>query len=298
MNKNFSRRDALKSIAIGSGVLSIGGVASSFAAMNYIDNKTFLNKPKNNIKHSVCRWCFQDIPLDKFAKTCASMGIQAIDLLKPSEWKTVEEYGLVCSMATDDFASIENGFNEPENHSNLQEKYRGLINKASRHNIKNVIVFSGNRRGMDEETGIKNCAKGLKPLLKYAKKKNVTLVMELLNSKVDHPDYMADHTAWGVALAKEIQADNFKLLFDIYHMQVMEGDIIASIKKNYNYIGHYHTAGVPGRNEIDDTQELFYPAIMKAIVDTGFTGYVAQEFIPTNPDEILSLRKAIEICDV
>ena len=298
MNKIFSRRDALKSIAIGSGILSIGGVASSFAAMNYIDNKTFLNKPKNNIKHSVCRWCFQDIPLDKFAKTCASMGIQAIDLLKPSEWEVVEKYGLECSLATDEFASIENGFNEPENHSHLQEKYRELIDKAATHNIKNVIVFSGNRRGMDEKTGIKNCKKGLMPLLKYAEKKNVTLVMELLNSKVDHPDYMADHTKWGVGLAKEMQASNFKLLYDIYHMQVMEGDIIANIKKYHNYIGHYHTAGVPGRNEIDETQELFYPAIMKAIVDTGFAGYVAQEFIPTGPDHILSLRKAIEICDV
>jgi len=298
MSKKFSRRDALKGIAIGSGVLSIGGVASSFAAMNYIDNSTFLTNKKNNINHSVCRWCFQDIPLEEFAQKCSNMGIKAIDLLKPLEWETVEKYGLVCSMATDDFANIKHGFNEPKNHSELQEKYRGLIDKASKHNIKNVIVFSGNRHGMDEETGIKNCAKGLKPLLNYAKEKNVTLVMELLNSKVDHPDYMADHTEWGVALAEEMGVENFKLLFDIYHMQVMEGDIIASIKKHHKHINHYHTAGVPGRNEIGDTQELFYPAIMKAIVETGFKGFVAQEFIPTSPDEIRSLRKAIEICDV
>ena len=294
MDKKFTRRNALKSIAIGSGILSLGGVASSFAAMKYIDNNSLPNRKKNNVKHSVCRWCFQNIPLDEFAKTCASMGIQAIDLLKPSEWDTVEKYGLVCSMATDDFASIENGFNEPKNHKDLQEKYKGLIDKASKHNIKNVIVFSGNRRGMDEKTGIKNCSKGLKPLLKYAKKKNVNLVMELLNSKVNHPD----HTEWGVALAEEMGADNFKLLYDIYHMQVMEGDIIATIKKHHKHINHYHTAGVPGRNEIGDTQELFYPAIMKAIVETGFEGFVAQEFIPTNSDEISSLKKAIEICDV
>ncbi|PRX46405.1 hydroxypyruvate isomerase family protein [Salegentibacter salegens] len=298
MDKKFTRRNALKSIAIGSGILSLGGVASSFAAMNYIDNNTLPNRKKNNIKHSVCRWCFQDIPLDEFAKTCANMGIQAIDLLKPSEWDTVEKYGLVCSMATDDFANIENGFNEPKNHKDLQERYKGLIDKAAKHNIKNVIVFSGNRRGMDEQTGIKNCSRGLKPLLKYAKKKNITLVMELLNSKVNHPDYMADHTEWGVALAVEMGVENFKLLYDIYHMQVMEGDIIATIKKHHKHINHYHTAGVPGRNEIDDSQELFYPAIMKAIVETGFEGFVAQEFIPTNPDEIASLKKAIEICDV
>jgi hydroxypyruvate isomerase len=298
MKTKFSRRDALKSIAIGSGILSIGSVASSFAAMNYIDNNTLPSSKKNNIKHSVCRWCFQDIPLDEFAKSCANMGIQAIDLLKPSEWETVEKYGLICSMATDDFADIENGFNEPKNHKNLQDKYKGLIDKVSENNIKNVIVFSGNRRGMDEKTGIKNCSKGLKPLLKYAKKKNVNLVMELLNSKVNHPNYMADHSEWGVALAEEMGADNFKLLYDIYHMQVMEGDIIATIKKHHKHINHYHTAGVPGRNEIDDSQELFYPAIMKAILETGFDGFVAQEFIPTNSDGMESLKKAIEICDV
>jgi len=298
MNKKFSRRDALKSIAIGSGILSIGSVATSFAAMNYIDENIIPSRQNNNINHSVCRWCFQDIPLEKFARSCANIGIQAIDLLKPTEWETVEKYGLVCSLATDDFADIENGFNEPKTHKELQEKYKGLIDKASEHKIKSVIVFSGNRRGMDENTGITNCVKGLEPLLNYAKKKNVTLVMELLNSKIDHPDYMADHTEWGVALAEEMGADNFKLLYDIYHMQVMEGNIIATIKKNHKYIGHYHTAGVPGRNEIDNTQELYYPAIMRAIAGTGFEGFVAQEFIPTNPDKIDALQKAIEICDV
>ncbi|TDN87635.1 hydroxypyruvate isomerase [Salegentibacter sp. 24] len=298
MKTKFSRRNALKSIAIGSGILSLGGVASSFAAINYIENNTLPKSQKNNINHSVCRWCFQDIPLDEFAQKCAAMGIQAIDLLKPSEWNTVEKHGLVCSMATDDFANIEHGFNDPKNHKNLQEKYRGLIDKASEHNIKNVIVFSGNRRGMDEQTGIKNCSKGLKPLLKYAQRKNVNLVMELLNSKVNHPDYMADHTEWGVSLAEEMGEENFKLLYDIYHMQVMEGDIIATIKKHHKHINHYHTAGVPGRHEIDESQELFYPAIMRAIEETGFDGFVAQEFIPTNPDELESLKRAFEICDV
>ncbi|MDR9457747.1 MAG: TIM barrel protein [Salegentibacter sp.] len=297
MGDKYSRRDALKTLVIGSGALSIGGVVSSFAAINFID-KHQADKNSRNINHSVCRWCFADIPLDKFAQQCAALGISAIDLLKPSEWDTVEKHGLVCSMATDDFADIENGFNETENHEVLQKNYKGLIDKASEHNIKNVIVFSGNRRGMDEKSGIKNCVTGLRPLLEYAENRNVNLVMELLNSKVDHPDYMCDNTEWGVALAEELDAPNFKLLYDIYHMQVMEGDIIATIKKHHKHINHYHTAGVPGRNEINDSQELNYSAIMRAIVETGFDGYVAQEFIPTYDNKMAALQEAIKICDV
>ncbi|MGY5850585.1 hydroxypyruvate isomerase family protein [Salegentibacter sp. F14] len=297
MGNKYSRRDALKTMVIGSGALSIGGVVSSFAAINMIDNH-HEGKTGREINHSVCRWCFQDIPLNEFAQQCAALGIVAIDLLKPTEWDTVEKHGLVCSMATDDFADIENGFNAPENHQALQDNYRDLIDKAANHKIKNVIVFSGNRRGMDEETGIQNCVKGLKPLLEYAEQKNVNLVMELLNSKVDHPDYMCDNTKWGVALAQALDKPNFKLLYDIYHMQVMEGDIIATIKEHHQHIGHYHTAGVPGRNEINDSQELNYPAIMKAILETGYDGFVAQEFIPTYDNKIAALKEAIEICDV
>lgn len=253
---------------------------------------------KNRINHSVCRWCYLDIPLEDFARECVKLGISAIDLLKPSEWETVEKHGLVCSMATDDFAVIEAGFNDRSNHAELQRKYRGLIDKASSHHIKNVICFSGNRRGMDEATGLSNCVAGLNPLLDYAAAKSVNLVMELLNSKVDHPDYQCDHTDWGVALAKELGKENFKLLFDIYHMQIMEGDIISSIQKYHQYINHYHTGGVPGRNEINDGQELYYPAIIKAIADTGFQGYIAQEFIPTNVDKLFALREAIKTCDI
>ena len=297
MSDRYSRRDALKTMVLGSGALSIGGVVSSFAAINFIDEHQ-AEKNKKKINHSVCRWCFQDIPLNKFAQDCAAFGIVAIDLLKPEEWETVEKYGLVCSMATDDFANIENGFNDPENHVSLQKNYRELIDRASAHNIKNVIVFSGNRRDLDNETGIKNCVIGLKPLLQYAENKKVNLVMELLNSKVDHKDYMCDNTEWGVALAEELDASNFKLLYDIYHMQVMEGDIIATIKKHHKHINHYHTAGVPGRNEINENQELNYPAIMRAIAETGFDGYVAQEFIPTYDNKMAALKEAIEICDV
>ncbi|WP_424493790.1 hydroxypyruvate isomerase family protein [Salinimicrobium sp. GXAS 041] len=297
MKNKFSRREALKNIALGTGAIGLGSLLSSFSTSEEIVRKS-VSTSKSRINHSVCRWTFQDMPLEKLAAECSKMGISAIDLLRPSEWEIVEKYGLKCSMATDSFASIEHGFNDPENHAELQKNYKELIEQASKQGIKNVICFSGNRNGMDEQTGIKNCAKGLLPLLEYAEARDVTLVMELLNSKVNHPDYLCDHTEWGVALAKEMGKDNFKLLYDIYHMQIMEGDVIATIRKYHPYINHYHTAGVPGRNEIDETQELFYPAIIRAIAETGFEGYVAQEFMPTYPDKLGALKAAIEICDV
>ena len=272
-------------------------MVSSFSSLEKLQ-KSFPKAGDSRINQAVCRWCFPDIALDKFAAECVKLGLKGIDLLKPDEWDTVEKYGLVCSMATDDFASIQDGFNDPANHSGLQEKYRELINKASGHNIKNVICFSGNRRGLTDMQGIENCAQGLIPLLDYAKERNVILVMELLNSKVDHKDYQCDHTEWGVALAEKMGRDNFKLLYDIYHMQIMEGDVISTIRKYHKYINHYHTAGVPGRNEINKTQELFYPAIMRAIADTKFEGFVAQEFIPTYEDKISALEEAVRICDV
>jgi len=297
MSRSIKRREVLKNLALGTGALGLGGMLSSFSSLE--NSRISVSKGTiSNINHSVCRWCFPNIPLDEFARECARLGIQAIDLLKPEEWETVEKEGLVCSMATDDFADIEDGFNDPSNHSELQRKYRELIDKASAHNIKNVICFSGNRRGMDDVTGIENCATGLIPLLDYAAEKKVNLVMELLNSKVDHKDYQCDHTEWGVALAKRMGRENFKLLYDIYHMQIMEGDVIATIRKNHKYINHYHTAGVPGRNEINETQELNYPAIMRAIAETGFDGFVAQEFIPTYDDKLSALEEAIRICDV
>ncbi|MGB8374304.1 MAG: TIM barrel protein [Salegentibacter sp.] len=294
MEDKINRRDALKTFALTSGVLGLGSVFSSFAAIDLIDRK----KLKNNINHSVCRWPYNDIPLETFAAECRNLGLTGMDLLTPSEWETAERYGIQCTMATDSFASITDGFNEPRNHQPLQEKYKGLIDKASEKGIKNVICFSGNRRGLDKETGLENCAVGLTPLLKYAEERKVNLVMELLNSKVNHPDYQCDHTTWGVALVDKIGMPNFKLLYDIYHMQIMEGDVIATITKYKDYIDHYHTGGVPGRHEINDSQELNYAAIMRAIVDNGFDGYVAQEFVPTYPDKIKALKEGIEICDV
>lgn len=294
MAHKIHRRTLIKNLGLGAGFI-MAGIPSVFA-LETKSTRRFINSGK--INHSVCRWCYQDIPLEQFAKACAEMGISGIDLLKPSEWDIVEKEGLVCSMATDEFASITEGFNEPANHKKLQEGYKGLIKKASEHNIKNVICFSGNRNGMDEETGIKNCVAGLSPLLDYAKELNVNLVMELLNSKVDHPDYMCDHTDWGVKLAKALNKPNFKLLYDIYHMQIMEGDVIRTIRENQDYINHYHTGGVPGRHEINESQELYYPAIMEAIYETGFEGFVAQEFIPTYDDKLAALREGIAICDI
>ena len=286
----------LKNLALGSGAIAIAGAFSSFTSKDEVFKK--VSSANKNFKHSVCRWTFPEVPLDELAAKCAAMGISAIDLLKPSEWDIVEKHGLICSMATDEFAVIEHGFNNPANHEELQKNYKGLIEKAASHNIKNVIVFSGNKRELDAETGIKNCAIGLIPLLDFAAERNVNLVMELLNSKVNHPDYQCDHTEWGVALAKFMGKENFKLLYDIYHMQIMEGDVIATITKYQDYINHYHTAGVPGRHEINETQELYYPAIMRAIVATGFDGFVAQEFIPTYEDKFAALKEAIKICEV
>ncbi|WP_117883693.1 hydroxypyruvate isomerase family protein [Aureibaculum luteum] len=253
---------------------------------------------KGNINHSVCRWCYEDIPLDLFAQKIKTMGIKAIDLLKPCEWKIVQKYGLVCSLATDTFTDICNGFNDIKNHSCLQKKYSELIYKAAHAGIKKVIVFPGNRNGVSDSIGFENCAQGLDVIIKQAEKENITLVMELLNSKIDHPDYQCDYSSWGIELVDRIGAPNFKLLYDIYHMQIMEGNIIATIQKYHTYFAHYHTGGVPGRNEINNSQELNYPAIMKAIVKTRYDGFVAQEFIPTYTNKLNALKEAISICDI
>ncbi|MGB8704928.1 MAG: TIM barrel protein [Gillisia sp.] len=297
MGTKLSRREVIKNLGLASGAISLGGILPSFAS-EVSEKKNTSLAFETKVNHSVCRWPYSDIPLDSFAKSCAEMGIKAIDLLKPSEWDTVEKEGLVCSLATDDFADIKNGFNEKANHSRLQNLYKDLIDKASDHGIKQVICFSGNKRQLDDKTGMENCAVGLTPLLDYAENKNVELIMELLNSKVDHIDYQCDHTKWGVTLCDMIQAPNFSLLYDIYHMQIMEGDIIRSIRDNHQYLTHFHTGGVPGRNEINDSQELNYSAIVEAIVETGYNGFIAQEFVPTYPDKLKALKEAISICTV
>ena len=193
---------------------------------------------------------------------------------------------------------IPKGWNHPQYHEIMIKNYSATIPLAAKAGYANIICFSGYRKGMDDETGLKNCVIGLKKLMPLAEKFKVNIVMELLNSRIDHPDYMCDHTAWGVELCKKIGSERFKLLYDIYHMQIMEGDIIRTIQDNYTYIAHYHTGGVPGRHEIDQTQELYYPAIMRAILATGFKGYVAQEFVPSGPNKLAALKKCVHICDV
>ncbi len=301
MAKNkINRRQAVKNISLSLGAIGVSGamIPNEFKNTSETMDNHIQSSIKGNINHSACRWCYQKIPLQEFAQKGKDIGLKAIDLLKPDEWKIVQDAGLECSLATDTFANIIEGFNNPKHHEALQKQYIELISKAADAGIKQVIVFSGNRNGISDKEGWEQCAKGLDPLVKHAQKNNVTLVMELLNSKVDHEDYQCDHTPWGVALVDKIGSSHFKLLYDIYHMQIMEGDIIATIKKYHNYISHYHTGGVPGRHEINDTQELNYPAIMNAILDTKFTGFVAQEFIPTYDDKLASLKEAITICDV
>jgi len=281
----------------GSAILATGTTLVSSSAPVRDKEQPF--KMKGNINHSVCRWCFDSIPLEDFCRQVKGIGIQAIDLVAPKDWPMLQKYGLYSSMCyVAGNVSLTDGFAEPRFHEKLVAQYNELIPLMVKSGYKDAICFSGSRRGMDDETGLNNCVKGLQQILPLAEKNGVTIQMELLNSKVDHKDYMCDRTAWGVALCKKLNSPNFKLLYDIYHMQIDEGDVIRTIRDNHEYIGHYHTAGVPGRHEINESQELYYPAIMKAIVDTGFKGYVAQEFIPTETDKIASLQKAIIVCDV
>ena len=290
------RRTAIKKILLATTSLSM---ADALALNSY---KTESNKTKilmkGNINHSVCKWCYGDIPLDEFAVEIKKMGITGVDLIGPKDWHILKKHNLDSTMCNGAEISLTEGFNDPQYHPELIENYKKYIDLVADAGYTNLICFSGNRRGINDEAGLENCAKGLKEIIGLAEKRGVVLQMELFNSKVDHPDYMCDNSAWGVALCKRLGSQNFKLLYDIYHMQISEGDIIRTIQENHQYFGHYHTAGVPGRNEIDETQELFYPAIMKAIFETGFKGYVAQEFIPKYKDALNSLRSSVILCDI
>ncbi len=247
---------------------------------------------------SVCRWCFNDVPLDELCTFVKQIGISAIDLVGPKDWGTLKAHGLDSSMCNGAEINLTDGWADAKFYEQLVKNYTEMIPLVAKAGYKNLICFSGSRRGMDDETGFKNCVTGLKKILPLAEKNGVIIQMELLNSKVDHKDYMCDRTPWGVELCKRLGSENFRLLYDIYHMQIDEGDVIRTIRDNHQYIGHYHTAGVPGRHEIDETQELHYPAIMRAILATGFNDYVAQEFIPTAANKLASLGSAIDICDV
>lgn len=286
-----NRREVIKTVIGGAALVGTTGMLSSFDMKNN-------TKLKGNINHAVCKWTYNFLGLEGLCKVAKEIGIKAIDLVGPNEWNTLNSYDLDSSMCNGAEINLVDGFAEPKFHQQLIKNYEEMIPLVAKAGYKNLICFSGNRRGMDDETGLNNSAEGLKKLTSLAEKHKVTLVMELLNSKVNHKDYFASKTAWGVELCKRVESENFKLLYDIYHMQVDEGDVIRTIQDSHQYIAHYHTAGVPGRNEIGDNQELNYPAIMRAIVKTGFKGYVAQEFIPKNEDKVASLKEAVKICDV
>ena len=297
MNTNTSRRNLIKKIAAGSVAAAVSHPLLALASENMKDIKL-----KGNINHSVCQWTYGFMPLEELCAEVKKMGMKAVDLLAPKDWPTVEKYGLVCSMCyIAGKVSLTEGWNNTKFHDQLIKDFSETIPLVEKAGYKNLICFSGSRNGMDDATGLKNCADGLRKILPLAEKHNVMIQMELLNSKVDHKDYMCDKTPWGVELCKQLNSPNFRLLYDIYHMQIDEGDVIRTIRDNHQYFGHYHTGGVPGRHEINESQELYYPAIMKAIIDTGHKGYVAQEFIPTGKDDkekIASLKNAVKICDV
>jgi hydroxypyruvate isomerase len=286
-----SRRDALKSTVAALGFAALEGPVLSNAALRQ-------TKPAGvPYKQAVARWCYQNIPLDDFARAIAEMGIKGVDLVGAEDWPTLKKHGLVCSI-TSGGGTIADGLNRKENHEKIEREFRDNIPRAAAAGVPNVITFSGNRRGLPDQEGMENCVIGLNRVKGLAEQYGVTICLELLNSKVDHKDYQCDRTAWGAAVVKGVGSPRVKLLYDIYHMQIMEGDIIATIRANKEWIGHYHTGGVPGRHEIDVSQELNYPAIMRAVAGTGFAGFVAHEFVPTGGDPLASLREAVKLCTV
>ena len=292
----MKRRKLLKNSILAASALAVGSTSCSPKESLVVEEPFSL---KGKVKHSACRWCYSKVPLEQLAETAQELGMKSIELLNPNEWDVMIKRGLTCAISNGSELGIERGFNDINNHAKLLADYKALIPRAAENGIPQIICFSGNRNGMSDEQGMENCAVGLDPIVKIAEKHNVKIVMELLNSKSHgHVDYMCDHTDWGVELTRKLGSTQFKLLYDIYHMQIMEGDVIATIKKNKSYISHFHTGGVPGRNEINETQELNYKAIMRAIYEGGYDGFVAQEFIPTRQDAIASLKEGIMICDV
>jgi hydroxypyruvate isomerase len=297
MKTTMSRRSAIQKVAAGAAAVAVTAKLSAPASAQ----ETAPAKLKGNINHSACRWCYSKISVDDLAKASKEMGLVALDLIDPKDFPVLKKHGLTVSMVNfptiDGLGGISKAFNRIEHHDKLVQAYEQRIKEAAENGYERVICFSGNRAGLDDEKGLENCAVGLKRLMSFAEQHKVTLIMELLNSKRSHKDYQCDHTAWGVELVKRVGSERFKLLYDIFHMQIMDGDVCDTIKENHQYFDHYHTGGVPGRAEIDETQELYYPRIMQAIVATGFKGYVAQEFIPKR-DPLASLKQAVGICDV
>jgi hydroxypyruvate isomerase len=256
-----------------------------------------MTKRNHRIHQSVSRWCYKDVPLDRLCAYAAEVGLQGVDLLQPEEYELPRRYGLICTMGYAGGGEINKGLNRVEDHTEIEASFRKYIPLAAKAGVPNVITFSGNRDGLSDEEGARNTVAGLRRVRSIAEDHGVTICMELLNSKVDHPGYMCDHTAWGVRVVEEVDSPRIKLLYDIYHMQIMEGDLIATIRNNRRWLGHFHTGGVPGRHELDGTQEVQWDGVMRAIAATGFTGYVAHEFVPT-ADPLTSLRQAVDLCDI
>jgi hydroxypyruvate isomerase len=294
MKTRITRRSAITKLT---GSAAVAGVAAHLASRLSAAEDAAGAKLKGRINHSVCKWCYPKVSLEDLCKAGKEMGLQSVELIKVNDFPTLQKHGLICAMVSG-ADEIGFGFNRLEHHDKLVKNYEEMAPKVAEAGFKNIICFSGNRKGMSDEQGLENCVIGLKRVLPICEQHNVLAVMELLNSKVDHKDYMCDHTKWGVELCQRVGSERFKLLYDIYHMQIMEGDVIRTIRESHQYIAHYHTGGVPGRNEIDDTQELNYATVMKAIVDTGFKGHVAQEFIPKRADVLASLKQGVTICDV
>ena len=293
-NSSFSRRDLLTAASVAAGAAALGSVAG--AAESPVEEK---NVKEGRLKQSVCKWCFGDMSVEELAVAGKQIGLVAIDLLGPGDFETVKKHGLVCSMVNSH--PLSDGLCDPKYWDMALEKINEAVEATAKEGRRNVICFSGNARGIDRKTGLKNCAEALKKIVPVAEKANVILNMELLNSRVNHPDYMCDRSDWGIELCKEVGSDHFKLLYDIYHMQIMEGDIIRSIQDNHRYFGHYHTAGNPGRHELNESQELFYPPIAKAIAETGFDGFFAHEYIPTTKGreaQVAGLKAAAQLCTV
>lgn len=287
---NITRREALGAL----GAVTAFATLSPTSALAHDD---LHGAPRaGRLKQSVSRWCYGRMPLDDLCEAAKAIGYRSVELLSENEWTVPAKHGLACAMANG-FGTIPVGFNRPDNHDKLVADAERMIPLVAAAGVPNIVVFSGNRAGLSDGEGIANCIAGLKRVAPTAERHGVTLCLEMLNSKVDHKDYQADHTAWAVQVVQGVGSPRLKLLYDIYHMQIMDGDVIATIRANAQHIAHFHTGGVPGRAEIDDTQELNYRRVMQAIADLGFTGYVAQEFVPKR-DPLGSLKQAFEICDV
>jgi hydroxypyruvate isomerase len=293
---NISRRSALRKVT--GGAAAMAAAASLGRRLQAADAAVSGASLNGRVNHSVCKWCYGSIPLEDFCKASKEIGLRSVELLEVKDFPTLRKHDLACAMVSGSPGGITSGFNRIENHDKLVKFFEETAPIVAEHGFPNIICFSGNRGGMSDDQGLENCAIGLKRVAPIAEKHKVTVCMELLNSKRTHKDYMCDHTAWGVELVKRVGSERFKLLYDIYHMQIMEGDMCDTIRENHQYIAHYHTGGVPGRAEIDDTQEIHYPAVMKTILATGYKGFVAQEFVPKRPDALASLKQGVQICDV